>query len=97
MTLDISRPDLCIAVVGTGVMGRGIAQIAAQAGIRTFLFDSRPGAATEAKQSVATQWQRLAEKGRMTADAVQAATDRLEVASALVDLAPCHAVIEAIV
>ena len=97
MTLDISRPDLCIAVVGTGVMGRGIAQIAAQAGIRTFLFDSRPGAAAEAKQSVATQWQRLAEKGRMTADAVKAATDRLEIASALADLAPCHVVIEAIV
>ena len=50
MPLDVSRPDLSLAVVGTGVMGRGIAQIAAQAGIRALLHDSRPGAAREAKE-----------------------------------------------
>ena len=42
MALDVSRSDLSLAVIGTGVMGRGIAQVAAQAGIRTLLYDSRP-------------------------------------------------------
>ena len=97
MSLDTSRPDLSIAVVGTGVMGRGIAQIAAQAGVRAFLFDTRAGAAAEARQSVASQLQRLAEKGRITQEAVQAATDKLVVASSLAELAPCHVIVEAIV
>jgi len=43
---------LSLAVIGTGVMGRGIAQITAQAGIRALLHDSRPGAARDAKESV---------------------------------------------
>ena len=30
MTLDINRPDLTVGVVGTGAMGRGIAQVTAQ-------------------------------------------------------------------
>ncbi|HFK1953179.1 TPA: 3-hydroxyacyl-CoA dehydrogenase NAD-binding domain-containing protein, partial [Pseudomonas aeruginosa] len=44
-------PDIrCIAVVGTGAMGTGIAQIAAQAGLTVWLFDSRAEAAAEARQ-----------------------------------------------
>src|SRR5262249_58586595 len=56
------RSDLSLAVIGAGVMGRGIAQVAAQAGVRVLVFDSRPGAAREAKDSVAAQWQRMREK-----------------------------------
>ena len=33
MTLDVNRPDLTVGVVGTGAMGRGIAQVTAQGGI----------------------------------------------------------------
>ena len=32
-----------IAIVGTGAMGRGIAQIAAQAGSQVLLLDAHPG------------------------------------------------------
>jgi len=77
MPLDVSRPDLSLAVIGTGVMGRGIAQIAAQAGIRVLLHDSRPGAAREAKESVSAQLARLAEKGRLDRDAVARAEANL--------------------
>src|SRR5258708_39450250 len=49
MPLDVSRPDLSLAVIGTGVMGRGIAQIAAQAGLRALLHDHPPGPARAAK------------------------------------------------
>ena len=51
MPVDVSRPDLTLAVIGTGVMGRGIAQIAAQAGIRVLLQDSRPAAAQDRKST----------------------------------------------
>ena len=44
MSVDIQSPSLCLGIVGTGAMGRGIAQIAAQAGIRVLLFDALHGA-----------------------------------------------------
>src|SRR2546428_1855280 len=97
MPIDVSRPDLTLAVIGTGVMGRGIAQIAAQAGIRTLLHDSRPGAAREAKDALSQQLSRLAEKGRLDRDAAARAEASLVVADSLAALSPCYIVIEAIV
>ena len=95
--IDPASPDLTIAIVGAGVMGRGIAQIAAQAGVRTLLFDAREGAAQGAKDFVLQQYARLAEKGRMTAEAVAAATAKLEIAASVAALAPAQVVVEAIV
>jgi 3-hydroxybutyryl-CoA dehydrogenase len=97
MPLDVSRPDLSLAVIGTGVMGRGIAQIAAQAGIRVLLHDSRPGAARDAKESVSAQLARLAEKGRIERDAVARAEANLVIADSRETLASCPIVIEAVV
>ena len=67
MPLDIQRPDLALGIVGTGIMGRGIAQIAAQAGIRVVLYDTRADAAPAAQDYVAGALAKLAEKGRMPA------------------------------
>ncbi len=97
MPLDVSRPDLTLAVIGTGVMGRGIAQIAAQAGIRTLLHDIRPGAAREAKDAISQQLSQLAEKGRLDRDAAARAEASLVIADSPAALSPCHIVIEAIV
>ncbi len=97
MPLDVSRPDLTLAVIGTGVMGRGIAQIAAQAGIRTLLHDIRPGAAREAKDAISQQLSRVVEKGRLDRDAAARAEASLVVADSPAALSPCHIVIEAIV
>ena len=52
MAFDLSKPDLTVAVFGAGTMGRGIAQVCAQAGITTLLFDSRDGAVKEAIAAV---------------------------------------------
>jgi 3-hydroxybutyryl-CoA dehydrogenase len=52
MPVDIQSPSLCLGIVGTGAMGRGIAQIAAQAGIRVLLFDALHGAAANARETV---------------------------------------------
>jgi 3-hydroxybutyryl-CoA dehydrogenase len=97
MPLDVSRSDLSLAVIGTGVMGRGIAQVAAQAGIRVLLHDSRPGAAREAKDAVCAQLERLREKGRLGADECRRAGDNLVIADALSGIAACPIVIEAVV
>ena len=96
MPIDVSRPDLTLAVIGTGVMGRGIVQIAAQAGVRTLLHDSRPGAAREAKEHISQQLSRLAEKGRLDRDAVARAEASLVIADSLAALSSCHIAIEAV-
>src|SRR5258706_7662063 len=96
MALDVSRPDLSLAVIGTGVMGRGIAQIAAQAGIRVLMYDSRPGAAREAKESVSAQLVRLAEKGRLDREAVERAEANLVLLDSLQTLSSCPILIKAV-
>jgi 3-hydroxybutyryl-CoA dehydrogenase len=87
---------LSLAVIGTGVMGRGIAQVAAQANVRVLLHDSRPGAAREAKDAVCAQLAKLAEKGRIDRDAAARAGANLLVADSLSELAACPVVIEAV-
>ena len=70
--------DAVVAVIGTGAMGAGIAQIAAQAGHRVLLFDSRTGAADDAARRLGATFDALASKGRMTADEARAAAARIE-------------------
>ena len=50
-----------IGVVGTGAMGRGIAQIAAQAGSIVKLYDTNPQAPAQAVDHLAAQWDKLAD------------------------------------
>jgi 3-hydroxybutyryl-CoA dehydrogenase len=78
-------------------MGRGIAQILAQAGATVTLVDARAGAAAGARAALAQQLEKLAEKGKLTAEAVAGTVGRLLVAEGLADLAGAELVIEAIV
>ena len=74
MTLDINRPDLTVGVVGTGAMGRGIAQVTAQGGIKAIMFDAAAGGAAKAKVAILDTLKGLVTKGRLT-DADVARTD----------------------
>jgi len=84
-------------IVGTGAMGRGIAQMAAQAGSRVLLFDTQPEASEKARAAICAQWDRMREKGRMDAADVVSCQQRLVCAATLENLATCDLVIEAIV
>ena len=86
-----------VAVVGTGAMGRGIAQMAAQAGAEVWLFDAQSGAAAGARDALAKTWDTLQSKGKLDAAARDANVQRLRVAESLQDLAGCDLVVEAIV
>jgi 3-hydroxybutyryl-CoA dehydrogenase len=86
-----------VGIVGTGAMGRGIAQIAAQAGSTVHLFDAKEGAAAQAAQALHEQWDKLAAKGKVSAETVAAYKARLVVSPLVTDLAPCALVVEAIV
>ena len=93
----MQSPHTTVGIIGTGAMGRGIAQIAAQAGCRVLLLDTREGAADEAKTALAQLWGKLVEKGKMTAEAAEAAAARLEVAADHFALTSANVVVEAIV
>ena len=86
-----------VGVVGAGAMGRGIAQIAAQAGSTVKLFDVQPQAAAKARSAVLQQWDKLHEKGRLDAPRLAAYQAALVEASQLSDLSDCDLVIEAVV
>jgi len=89
--------DAVIAVVGTGAMGAGIAQIAAAAGHPVKLLDNRSGAAELAIVGIRAQFAKMADKGKLTAAAAEAAGARLVPVSQLAELADCALVVEAIV
>ena len=86
-----------IAIIGAGAMGRGIAQIAAQAGSQVWLFDTQDGASAKACEALGQTWDKLAEKGKLSAEAVATHKAHLHQATSLQDLANCQLVVEAIV
>jgi len=86
-----------IGIVGAGAMGRGIAQIAAQAGSTVLLFDSAPGASQVALAALQTQWLALASKGRIATEDVEVLTSRIRPVTTLQELSPCALVVEAVV
>jgi len=86
-----------VGVAGAGLMGGGIAQVAAQAGFETRLYDTRAGAAQSAKDAIAAQLRKLADKGKLASQAAQEAVARLVPVASLADFAPCGVVVEAIV
>lgn len=86
-----------VGVVGAGAMGRGIAQIAAQAGSTVWLYDTQAAAVQAAIGALTDTWHKLAAKGKLSDEQVAAYTARLRPASALADLAPCELVVEAVV
>src|SRR5579863_728333 len=61
--------NIPVALIGCGAMGSGIAQVAATAGHRVFLYDSRERAARFAAEKLSETTARLVEKGRMQAEA----------------------------
>lgn len=89
--------DRTVAVVGTGTMGQGIAQVALVAGHPVRLYDSAPGRAEEAVAALTARLDRLVEKGRLDASAREAAVGRLHASEELAELADAALVVEAIV
>jgi 3-hydroxybutyryl-CoA dehydrogenase len=54
-----------IGIVGTGAMGRGIAQIAALAGLTVRLYDTNPAAVGAARDYLADTLAKLTAKGKL--------------------------------
>ena len=102
MTVDREISDTTIGIVGAGVMGRGIAQIAAECGMTVRLADARAVAVAEGVAGAVAMIRRKAEKGQITAEAADAAIARIHPTDAGPEvgwaaLADCDVVVEAVV
>jgi 3-hydroxybutyryl-CoA dehydrogenase len=86
-----------IGIVGTGAMGRGIAQIAAQAGAQVLMFDMAPQAAEKAQEAINSTWDKLLEKGKVPSEKVAQYKALLKPCADLAGLKSCDLIVEAIV
>jgi len=77
--------SLVCTVLGTGTMGQGIAQVAAQSGHETRLFDAAEGRATAAVQAISAQLEKLVGKGKMTGEARHSTMSKLSAAPSAKD------------
>ena len=73
--------SLHVTVLGTGTMGQGIAQVCAQSGHTTRLFDAAEGRALAAVKGIGAQLEKLLGKGKITGDQRHQAMNRLSAAS----------------
>lgn len=90
-------PSLTVGIVGAGLMGTGIAEVAAAAGFATILVKATPGAPDAALKKIDKSLARQVEKGKLTAEAKAEILGRITATGDLGALAPCDLVIESIV
>jgi 3-hydroxybutyryl-CoA dehydrogenase len=86
-----------VSVIGSGIMGAGIAQVAALAGHPVALYDTRAEAVPKAIQGIRQNLEKLVSKQKLSSEAAERASSRLRAASSLNDLRESAMVIEAVV
>ena len=84
-----------VGIVGSGQMGGGIAQVAAQAGLSVVLYDVGADIVDRALAVIQKNLIRLTDRGKLPAEEQRAVLERLRGTSELAELAAADVVIEA--
>jgi 3-hydroxybutyryl-CoA dehydrogenase len=85
-----------LAVIGAGLMGSGIAQVAAQAGWTVTLRDLDDAATQRGMDTIRTSLEKFAAKGKLSSEEVEAALDRITLTTDLAAAADADIVVEAV-
>ena len=85
-----------VGVAGSGTMGAGIAIVAARAGFKTIVFDTRQDALGRARKQTAGFFARSVERKKLTQDQVDKIMSGISSTTNIADMAACDIVIEAI-
>ncbi|MCD9625407.1 3-hydroxyacyl-CoA dehydrogenase family protein [Rhabdothermincola salaria] len=86
-----------IGIIGSGIMGSGIAEVAATSGIEVVLRSRQRASADAMVAALEKSLNRQVEKGRRQADDAAAALARVTATDSLAALADCDLVIESVV
>ena len=86
-----------VGVIGSGAMGSGIAQVAAQAGHDVVVYDQQKAALERAEGNLKATMAKLVEKGKLSAEDANKVQGRIAFRETLESLASSELVIEAIV
>lgn len=89
-------PTKKLAMLGAGMMGAGIATVAAQAGMEVMLLDRDMAAAEKGKAHVEAELQKRMSRGKMTPGKMAEVLARVTPVTDAADLAGCDFVIEAV-
>ena len=84
------------SIIGAGTMGRGIAQVAAQAGYQVLVYDSEREIAEYALNSIKKKIEKLVEKGELKKGDATEIMQRIAVAHKFEEMAGSHIIVEAI-
>jgi 3-hydroxybutyryl-CoA dehydrogenase len=84
-----------IGVVGSGTMGSGIAQVAAQNNFQVLLFDINEELLQASLKNIQGRLARLVEKGKISNEEYQRISDQIETTTDLSTMKSCHIIIEA--
>ncbi|MFZ5464941.1 MAG: 3-hydroxyacyl-CoA dehydrogenase family protein, partial [Pseudomonadota bacterium] len=85
-----------IGVAGSGTMGAGIAIVAARAGLRTVVYDTREEALARARKQTEGFFAKSVQKGKLTEEQVGRILANLTGTTRLEDMAQCDLIIEAV-
>ncbi len=85
-----------VGVAGCGTMGAGIAIVAARAGFRTLVYDTRAEALAKARQQSEAFFAKSVARGKLKAEQVTAILGNLAGTTKLEDFKACDIVIEAV-
>lgn len=86
-----------VGIVGSGIMGAGVAEVVARAGFDVIVASRSQERADETAASFASSLNRQVERGKLTLDERDAAVARLSTTNDMHTLAGCDLVIESIV
>ena len=85
-----------VGVLGCGLMGSGIAQVAAQAGYQTIVREVSDALNEKGKSGITRSLDKFVEKGKLTAADRDATLARLRFTTKVADLKPCDVIVEAV-
>jgi 3-hydroxybutyryl-CoA dehydrogenase len=86
-----------VGIIGSGAMGSGIAQVAAQAGNDVKLYDANDVAMSKALDNIRLGLKRQAEKGKISLITAGNITAKIKATDRLESLGDCDLIIEAII
>jgi 3-hydroxybutyryl-CoA dehydrogenase len=94
--MQVVTTDRDVAIVGAGMMGTGIAETAARAGMEVALYEPTAEPLQHSRERLAASLERIVSRGRLTGEEAEAITARVRWTSELEDLAGATIVIEAV-